>query len=544
MSNSNNNQRINEKSSTKLITKITGSIKYTTQSFGAVLALPLMIFNGLTTVSGAAKILPVGIGIPVGTMLSIIYFLVVVLQRIKRKHPLRRFLLVLILSLGSTYTSFFAIYDQLTEDQLKYYSVNTTVNAHNKFINNIRTSLDREINSLEIKDLQIEEFNSLNQKLDILRDKRDKVQDQDLKGEIAEQVERIKERLKELAVVEASSQYQIHSKLSKLKADKKDQLTNRLSIEEFIDLKQSASELFADDSSLYEDIIINLENIDGVNVNELKQQVINSLNYDNYLKTPAFLVPIEVALNPETRRQFNFVVFALIVSIFLEFIPLLLGGIHININRKAEVDNENSLKHSPKNTNKKNRSKSESKKTIINELSEVISVLIQDIKEMRVKLFESVKKPIKIKENIKKFHKAILAAQLTDENKYDFLIKFYQNIDPEKRIISMSKFSDEKLSEEKLSEENSRFRIAACLLIDVMRDSRVGWLNKPLVSFTLRLPGQNTGEWHFDNETKYQEFLDWWLDEMNNDSEELEDHLEEVVANAELDVGYEHSHSE
>ncbi|NJO94253.1 MAG: hypothetical protein HC820_07730 [Hydrococcus sp. RM1_1_31] len=160
-SNTNNSQNEVGGIEKSLLATARGTVTFATTSVGATLAFPIMLFNAATTVVGAGLILPVGIGYPIGVLLSFIYIIVVSFRKIKREHPLRRMLLVSLFAIGSTYTSFFSIYETMTEGQLKYQSVEKTVKAHNQFVDDLRGQLDRKIGQIEKKNPKIREINNL-----------------------------------------------------------------------------------------------------------------------------------------------------------------------------------------------------------------------------------------------------------------------------------------------------------------------------------------------------------------------------------------------
>ena len=312
-----NTESANKDDKHNLVIKTKSSVKgaatYATNKFGAFAALPLMFFNGITTTIGANKILPYGTGVVVGLLLSTIYFFAVVLIDIKKEHPLRRFLLILILCIGSIYTSFFAIYNQLSEGQLKYQPATKTVNAHNQFINDLRTSLNQTLNNIEKENQNIGAVNLLKQEIDELRQRREEARDKDVKGEIAEQIKKRNDRLQNFSSVESSYEYQVHQELNQLSQKKESQLNSYLGVEEFIESNQSSSELFAKDDSLFRDLKVALENIQGFDSDLLGKNLFQAPNYDNYVKTPTFLVPLEILLNPNSKRQISFIIFAITV---------------------------------------------------------------------------------------------------------------------------------------------------------------------------------------------------------------------------------------
>ncbi|NEQ72789.1 MAG: hypothetical protein F6K23_06725 [Okeania sp. SIO2C9] len=556
-----NTESANEDDKHNLVTKIKssarGGITFATNRFGAVTAFPLMIFNGITTTIGANKILPYGTGIVVGLILSTIYFFAVVLIEIKKEHPLRRFLLILILCIGSIYTSFFAIYNQLSEGQLKYQPATKTVNAHNQFINDLRTSLNQTINNIEKENPNIGTVNLLKQEIDELRQKREEARDKDVKGEIAEQIKKRNDRLQNISSVESSYEYQVHQELNQLSQKKESQLNSYLSVEEFIESNQSSSELFAKDDSLFRDLKVALENIQGFDSNLLGKNLFQAPNYDNYVKTPTFLVPLEILLNPNSKRQISFLIFAITVSIFLEIIPLLLGGIQTEYK-----GNSNDVKEDIKNDNEPQN------KTALGQFSRSISTLIENLKETRVEIWSALTEPIGTTKNLQneiknKLTKSMSAVGLNDQEKKDFLLFFYRNIDMEDKKISVNQISNSDNQANQKSEKDrsesvqqssgsenqqltdreklQRFEIATVLIIDIMQNTRVKWLTKPLLPNTWLtkplLP--NKVCYHFLDSKKYQEFLAWWLDELTTNQANPAKNSDNMHTLLELQSGYE-----
>ncbi|NEO57758.1 MAG: hypothetical protein F6K54_34670 [Okeania sp. SIO3B5] len=533
-----NTESANEDDKDNLVTKIKslarGGITFVTNRFGAVTAFPLMTFNGITTTIGANKILPYGTGIVVGFILSIIYFSIVVFIEIKQEHPLRRFLLILIFCIGSIYTSFFAIYNQLSEGQLKYQSVTKTVIAHNQFINDLRTSLKQTINNIEKENPNIGTVNLLKQEIDEFRQKREEAKDKDGKGEIAEQIKKRNDRLQNISPVELPYEHQVHQNLNQLKES---QLNSYLSVEEFIESNQSFSELFAKDDSLFRNLKEKLENIQEFDSDLLGKNSFQAPNYDNYVKTPTFLVPLEILLNPNSKRQTSFVIFAITVSIFLEVIPLLLGGIQTEFKGK-----ENNVKEDIKNDNEPN-------KTTLGEFSSSISTLIKNIKETTIEILSALTEPIGTTKNLQdeiknKLTQSMSAVGLNDQEKKDFLLFFYRNIDMEDKKIAVKQTcnSDSKVNQKseedksesvqqsdasgnedskELDQEQNKLKMyedATALIVDLMQNTRVKWLTKRSTPNTwltqplTLLPDK--GCYHFSDSKKYQEFLAWLLDEL------------------------------
>ncbi|MDY7004335.1 MAG: hypothetical protein SWX82_10370 [Cyanobacteriota bacterium] len=497
-----------------------------TNRFGVVTAFPLMFFNGFTTTIGASKILPYATGIPVGLMLSTIYFFTVVFIEIKKEHPLRRFLLILIFCTGSIYTSFFAIYNQLSEGQLKYQSVTKTVNAHNQFINDLRTSLNQTINKIEKENRKIVKFNSLKQEIEDLRQEREKTKDKDGKGEIAEDIKKSKDNLQNISSVKLSYEYQVHQELNQFSQEKESQLKSDLSVEKFIESNKSFSELFAKDDSLFRDLKEVLENIQGFDSDLLGKNLFQAPNYDDYVKTPTFLVPLEILLNPNSKRQISVVIFAMTVSIFLEIIPLLLGGIETQFKSKR-----NNVKEDIKNDN-------ESNKTALGQFSSSISTLIKNIKETTIEIWSALTEPIGTTKNLQdeiknKLTKSISAVGLNDQEKKNFLLFFYRSIDMEDKKILVKQCNSDSQANQKSQEdksesvqqsdasgnENSKeldleqnklkmYEDATALIVDLMQNTRVKWLTR----------GSNSNKnkeyyYRFDS-NKYQEFLAWLLYEL------------------------------
>lgn len=492
---------------TKINLAVNAVLKYSSNRFGVFASLPLMIFNGVTTTIGATKILPAVVGIPMGVMLSIIYFFIVILFRVKQEHPVRRLLLICILCMGSIYTSFFAIYDQLSEGQLKYQPATSTVNAHNKLINDLRTSLNQIINNIEQQNPNIGAFNLIRKRWDESRETRHQTPDKDEKGEIAAEIDELKKRLQELQWVEVSYEYQLHQNLTRLLQQKETQLNSDLSVEEFLNSNQSYSAIFAQDESLFDDIILAIKTTQEFDSNLVPKQSFQRPNYDDYVRTPTFLVPMEVFLNPNSKRQVSYIIFALTVSIFFEIIPLFLGGILTEYPRKI-------LKQ---------------RQTVWGQTSVAITKFIENINEAIFEIWTALRKPIELTENRKKeFEKklseSMLAVDFNSEEKKQFLFDFYQKIETvdkqkellehlnllnhelTKKRIKLPNKDHDILDEKNVSEQKNEV-IATALFIDIMQDTTVKWLTK----------SEEPEYYEFVNLKKYEYFITWLLKELNED---------------------------
>lgn len=470
---------------------------YSSKRFGVLAALPLMVFNGMTTTIGATKILPVFVGASVGVMLSIIYFFTVVLFQVKQEHPLRRFLLICILCMGSIYTSFFAIYDQLSEGQLKYQPATNTVKAHNQFINDLRTSLNQTINNIEKQNPDIAIINRLKKTDDGLMQRRDQTQEDSGRGYIASRQINIENRLLALQSVEDSYEYQLHQDLTRLLQQKEPQLNSYLSVEEFLNSNQSYSALFAQDDSLFRDILLAIETTQGFDSNLVGEQSFQPPNYDDYVRTPTFLVPMEIFLNPNSRRQVSFIIFAITVSIFLEIIPLLLGGILTEYPGKNLIAGN----HYPK----------KQRQTVLGQISVATTKFIENINETLFEIWTALRKPIELTDNRKKefefkLSQSMSAVNLTGAKKKEFLFKFYERIELAKPRISLNKKIAVNNNQSSPSWEQN-FDIATALIVDIMQDTTVKWLTK----------SKEEGYYDFVDQKKYEYFITWLLQELNED---------------------------
>jgi hypothetical protein len=546
-------------------------IRFITPSFGAGLASLFMAFNGMTTVAGAGLILPLMIGYPIGILLSITYFIVVASVKIKREHPLRKLLLVWMFSIGSSYTSFFSIYEQMSEKgSLQYQSVEKTVAAHNKLVNNVRVILDKNILQIEDKNPKISQINQLNFKLESQIKKRAELEEKNKNaaGDIASTLAGIRQQISTLESNINPGNYQLYQRLVKLKKDKQDSLTKNLSAKVFVDSNQNSSQLFSQDESLHKDIISILEKTILVDKKKLEKEC-PVPKYDDYIKTPIFLIPIEVA--SEGGRQSVFLLFALIIAVSMEIIPILLSGIHLN-KKDNKILNESEKKTDKDgNITKLNNNHLisydvKSSKTSINQLSKVVSLIITSSKESCSEIFKSLFQGVGTTDNDRyifsqKVRKAMSSSGLNDPtSRQDFLQYFYLQIDHNDKKISLLDFID--LSDDK----NLSYRIAASLLLDIMKDSRFGWLkrngqlkydvqpskalsgdsNQKLLTTTDQIlengkivanESKKIQVWQFTDETTYQDFISWWLDEQHR-LEDFEESAEQIQSNLDILITY------
>ena len=299
-----------------------------------------------------------------------------------------------------------------------------------------------------------------------------------------------------------------------------------------------------------------------------EKNFIKYLYYDDYIKTPIFLVPIEIAL--EGKRQFSFILFAIVVAVFMESIPLLLSGIYvsskqdISLNGQEIILTSNSNEDINKDLNgKKNHSKRfKVTKTIMSQISKVISSFIDELRKLKSEMFKAVSGTDDLHNMLsERLSKAMFSALFYDsEKRYKFLLSFYEATDPNQHEeISLSSFSFKDDSEE----DKYYSKIAASLFISIMRDPRVRWLEKcnkerypknqlsSNFSFiNLHFWGQNgiqednedvepeVQKWRFTNSAIYQKFMDWWLNEQST-QESDEEYPETFQAKTELEITHE-----
>jgi hypothetical protein len=557
-----------------LPSKNSGKISFITNRAGAFFAIPFMLFNAVTTVAGVTLILPAASGLPIGIFLSTTYILVTISEKIKREHPLRRLVLLYIFAICSGYTSFFSIYQEMSEVKLEYQAVEKTVGTHNNFINNLRVSLNKEINELSKGNANIDKIKRLNEELVKITEQRakfDKEGKEKAAGELAGRIKYTKRQLAALMTsMEASVDYRFHEKLVALQEDKKETLQNSLTVQGFINSKQTPSELFARDASLYRDMFAELEttNKDAAESNFGKTN--QPPKYDDYLKTPIFLIPFETLIGG-ANRQLSFMGFAILISVLMEIIPLLLSGIvteepeekeddeipnsqlilpaHDHLDRELLFENVKKVDVEPLPV---------LAKTPLTQTSQLISSFVLDIKKLYMDIYQSLSRGIGTNENVKsivdrKLHQSMASAHLhTLEEQYTFLVLFYESIHRDKLEISLSNFPDGN----NLDDEFFRYKMAAALFISVMRDKRVGWLKRSASDETFHKDVTNLGgefgtdsfvfpelfahrrkkikKWQFVNESAYQDFLDWWLKQQHNKdrtkiAEELKDNLNVVL---------------
>ncbi|NET61097.1 MAG: hypothetical protein F6K47_34715 [Symploca sp. SIO2E6] len=103
----------------------------------------LLVLNGVsgsTTISGAAQILPLAVGIPAGFIIQVM--LLLLLSGSTAIHaPIRKWAAVIVLSLFSIHTSFFAYYGQMTKDSQEQIANDRAIEAHNNLVAQVLTPL-------------------------------------------------------------------------------------------------------------------------------------------------------------------------------------------------------------------------------------------------------------------------------------------------------------------------------------------------------------------------------------------------------------------
>ncbi len=533
-----------------------GGMRFVNRHAGAFLATPFMLFNAVTTIAGVTLILPMASGLPIGIFLSSAYILVTVSENIKKQHSLRRLVLLYIFATCSTYTSFFSIYEEMSEVKLEHQAIEKTVETHNNFVNNLRVSLTKQINDLSTENPKIDKIKRLKQDLEKFTEQRaqfDKEGKDKAAGEMAGRVKYTKKELQTLLEsMEDSSSYQFHQKLVDLQEQKKTTLKSSLSVQTFIDSGQTSAELFAQDASLYRDIFSELENTSTKAVDSDFAKNNKPPVNDEYIKTPIFLIPFETLVSGSANRQLGFMVFAIMISILMEIIPLLLSGINAE-EREGDEDNiEDRLQNGrlllparePRDLLIENLPAYELEyppkvaKHPMDRTSQLVSSFVFDTKRLYLDIYKSMSRGVGTADNIKnivdkKLHQSMASAHLnTAEEQYTFLVLFYESIHRDDLEISLSNFPDGN----NLDDEFFRYKMAAELFISVMRDRRIGWLKKS--SKDEEFPKDlNLGEhgtdrfvfpelfaqrkkkikkWQFVNETAYQDFLDWWLLQQHN----------------------------
>ncbi len=552
----------------KGVAKIQGYLGLESFSPGAVLAFPFVCFNAVTTVFGAGKILPFFVGYPVGFFISIIYFLIIGGDKFKKIHPLRRLLLVAIFSSISAYSSFFSIYETMSRLDFIKKSSEPTLKAHTDFngdaikvIESSKSEIQRTIPTIYIDILDREKKEKdFRREIDDLNGKSpQRVAELDTSLQRNKnELDRIKSNLSstdyENGQIKYSQYNLLHTKELELKKDTQSDVLD-------------AYTLFSQDKTKYKEIS---ELIKGNSKEDIPEKGSISFNepiYDNYIGTPVFLIPWEILQANSRSRESNFLRFAIVISIFFELIPILLSGFTLRSENKYLNFRGSRIKNSQEDSVQANSSEnfsvladrySEDLKTPISQVSGIICSVISDISQLLKEVFNTLSLTIspKITNNVRnelyaQLDQAMYAADLNSSmDKYFFLIFFYELICHDSKSISLSSFLVDNSKEdgnEYFSLESLQYKIAAGLLIDLMRSDKIRWLkssqdlrNKPLANgpdMKTSLPGKfwsqlflsNTSKstskksyriqytsrsfqtWTFRDNFSYQEFLDWWL---------------------------------
>jgi hypothetical protein len=178
-------------------------------------------------------------------------------------------------------------------------------------------------------------------------------------------------------------------------------------------------------------------------------------------------------------------------------------------------------------------------KTVISQISDIVSSFIRQLKELRSGIIyaykETVSSPALYNTRnpiSRRLLKAMEASGFqTIEEKKEFLQAFYDKIDHDLKEIEILPQSQEQ-------QQQQKFYLASKLLVDVMH-KKAKWLvrhpslerrndsgNKNGSSKIVRASKKNDnefseGKWYFEDH-KYQEFLDWWF-EVHSHPEKLDD---------------------
>lgn len=551
------------------------SFKYTTNSAGASIAFFFAAFNAATTTTGAAIILPKLIGYPIGSLISLAYFIILSSTKIKAQHPLRRLLLILIFAPFSAYTSFYSIYNAMSEGRLQEQAFKEIVKSHNHLVTEIngylREIMSKSNNSSERIITQVE---NIEEEIKKLNKQREETPDGDIKGYLAGEVQK---KTNEKDSIAKDPAYKIYIQTQKILNDNKNQLV-LFNAKQLYDQKESGEQIFQKDQDLYTNIN---NSISGLNLEKIKiAKKLKDLgledtlkNEDNYVLVPIFLVPLNSISSGSKEARFVWI--SLILAIGMEIIPILLSGIHIvekeekNIEKpenSTSADNETKTTEDISENNNKIDVKS---KTVISQISEIITSLILDIKEFRCNIWNACIEVVSVSEFFnsrnhisQRLKKAMEASQLIDTNqKHKFLQEFYNTIDHDLKSINI---------------ENCQNQLASKLFVDIMH-KKAQWLvreptweydnhksdnsgsnNQPNQSENTSSFGNNgnavkklkksnrknnnekcfdAGQWYFPEE-KYQEFLDWWL-ESHTDNTNNNSPKENVQGNVDIEVSSE-----
>lgn len=117
----------------------------------------LNLVSGYTTMRGAAQILPQLAGYSAGATIQLLLFLLLSSSSTLRYRPKLKWLVTGCLTIFSVYTSFFAYYELLTQDQQLTDNRNRAISAHQNTISKIFTPLNNKSEGLtnEIKRLNL-----------------------------------------------------------------------------------------------------------------------------------------------------------------------------------------------------------------------------------------------------------------------------------------------------------------------------------------------------------------------------------------------------
>jgi hypothetical protein len=498
------------------IISVSGKMTANYKGVGPFLSFFFMLFNGATTTLGAAKILPWAIGYPVGFFISIAYFILSATRDIKKEHPFRRTLLLIIFAGFSSMSSAFEIYSHLKPGDLEKQSAQPVLAYHSSLISHIRTSSDKAIDDARKQDVAVQKILDLEDKYKDSQVKRSSLganeQQNHVAGNLAKDGEDLKEEAKQLKEKLTASQEAIYfnvNNLTKIRSSNDERLT----VKDIVDVSsENLLSIGRNDIALFQE----MKNANWKNDSEFKEP-----RLDSYVRIPNILIPAEIWVQDNNPKSKAIVSISLLFAIAIELIPLLLSGI-----QTGEESENKEKKATSKDIRRAERvysagtKKKRCDKTLIGQVAGAMSSVVSDTGKAIREVGSSVSSSLfSMTEGESQYLATSLDAAMNFAQlslpleRSIFLIEFYNSIQYESKEIDLShKLSQEIFADQFINDIfcinqhlEQRCVLASLLFVDLMHQGK--WLKQLQNEKT---KPNKSAIWKFRT-GRYADFMTWLL---------------------------------
>jgi hypothetical protein len=486
------------------IISVSGKMTANYKGVGPFLSFFFMVFNGCTTTLGAAKILPWAIGYPVGFIISIAYFVLSATRDIKKEHPFRRTLLLIIFAGFSSMSSAFEIYSHLKPGDLERQSAQPVLAYHSSLISQIRISLDKEIDDVRKEDIVVQKILDLEDKYKDSRGERSSLganeQQNHVAGSLAEDGKELKSEAKQLRAELTDSQKSIYFKVNGLEKTRSSNL-EKLALIDIVDISsENLLKIGRSDIALFQEM---------KNINRKDGSKIKEPNLDSYVKIPNILIPAEIWVQDDNPKSKTIVAVSLLFAIAIELIPLLLSGIQTGDesgNKERKLSKNSRIEEHAYSAGTR---KSRCDQTFIGQVAGAMSSVVSDTGKAIREVTEGERQYLATS-----LDAAMTFAQLSlPIERSIFLVEFYNSIQYESKKIDLSYtlsqeiFANQAINEFSYTNQHleKRCALASLLFVDLMHQGK--WL-KQLQNEKTK-PGRSA-IWKF-RRGRYADFMTWLL---------------------------------